>query len=62
MTSSEIAEPASEHDPERAEQYAESVPVDPTPDEIDHYTELTGEADETAESAGGALGGGEAGR
>jgi hypothetical protein len=49
MTSSEIAEPASEHDPERAEQYAESVPVDPTPDEIEHYTELTGETDEDSD-------------
>jgi hypothetical protein len=37
-----VAEPASEHDPERAEQYAESVPVDPTPEEIDRYAELAG--------------------
>jgi hypothetical protein len=50
MTSSEIAEPASEHDPERAEQYAESVPVDPSPDEIERYTELTGDTDEAPEA------------
>jgi hypothetical protein len=38
-----VAEPASEHDPERAEQYAQSVPVDPTPEEIARYTELEGD-------------------
>lgn len=34
------------HDPERAEEYAESVPVDPTPDEIDRYAELSGEGED----------------
>ncbi|NHC16503.1 hypothetical protein [Motilibacter deserti] len=38
-----------EHDPEVAEDYAESVGVDPTPDEVEHYKELVG--DETADPA-----------
>jgi hypothetical protein len=46
-----VAEPAAEHDPERAEQYAESVPVDPTPDEIDRYAELAGADGGTTELA-----------
>jgi hypothetical protein len=37
------AEPGSEHDPEVAEAYAESVGVDPTPEEIDHYLAMEGE-------------------
>lgn len=37
------AEPGSEHDPERAEAYAESVGVDPTPEQIDAYLALEGE-------------------
>ncbi len=36
------AEPASEHDPEAAEAYAESVPIDPTPEQIDTYLEIEG--------------------
>jgi hypothetical protein len=39
------AEPASEHDPEYAEEYAESVSIDPTPEEVDHYRELIGDPD-----------------
>ncbi len=31
-----------EHDPEVAEDYAESVGVDPTPEEIQRYAELAG--------------------
>ena len=38
-----IAEPASEHDPERAEEYAESVGVDPSPQEVDRYLEIAGD-------------------
>ncbi|WP_147431966.1 hypothetical protein [Motilibacter peucedani] len=37
------AEPSGEHDPERAEEYAESVGVDPSPDQVEHYQELTGD-------------------
>jgi hypothetical protein len=37
------AEPASEHDPERAEEYAESVGVDPSPEQVEHYQELVGD-------------------
>ena len=33
----------SEHDPEVAEAYAESVGVDPTREEIDHYLAMEGE-------------------
>ena len=35
-------EPASEHDPELAEAYAESVSIDPSPDEIDAYLKIAG--------------------
>ncbi|MGH3914537.1 MAG: hypothetical protein ACRDTC_14200 [Pseudonocardiaceae bacterium] len=38
------AEPGSEHDPEAAEAYAESVGVDPLQDEIDEYLEIAGAA------------------
>jgi hypothetical protein len=34
------AEPVDEHDPEAAEEYAESVGIDPAPDEVQHYREL----------------------
>jgi hypothetical protein len=40
------AEPGSEHDPEAAEAYAESVSIDPTPQEIDTYLEIAGATDE----------------
>ena len=33
----------SEHDPERAEEYAESVGVDPSPQEVDTYLEIAGD-------------------
>jgi hypothetical protein len=36
------AEPGSEHDPEAAEAYAESVSIDPCPDEIDEYLKIAG--------------------
>lgn len=32
-----------EHDPEQAEEYAESVSIDPSPTEIDHYLDLVGD-------------------
>ncbi len=35
-------EPAGEHDPEVAEAFAESVPIDPSPEEVSHYLELVG--------------------
>ena len=37
------AEPGSEHDPEAAEAYAESVPVDPSPEQIDTYLAIEGD-------------------
>jgi hypothetical protein len=37
------AEPTAEHDPELAEQYAESVPIDPAPDEVERYLEIAGD-------------------
>jgi hypothetical protein len=36
-------EPGSEHDPERAEAYADTVGADPTQEQIDNYLELEGE-------------------
>jgi hypothetical protein len=38
------AEPGSEHDPEAAEAYAESVSVDPTHDQINEYLKIAGAA------------------
>jgi hypothetical protein len=32
-----------EHDPERAEEYAEAVGVDPSPQEVDTYLEMVGD-------------------
>ena len=37
------AEPGFEHDPERAEAFAEAVGTDPSPQEIDTYLEIAGE-------------------
>jgi hypothetical protein len=39
------AEPASDSDLEAAEEYAESVPVDPTPDQVNEYLRLVGDPD-----------------
>lgn len=47
------AEPGSEHDPEAAEAYAESVGVDPLQDEINEYLEIAGAAP-LADEAGSA--------
>lgn len=44
------AEPGSRHDPEAAEAYAESVGIDPSPDEIDEYLEIAGAAPLTDQS------------
>lgn len=38
------AEPGSEHDPEAAEAYAESVGIDPSQDEISEYLKIAGAA------------------
>ncbi len=38
------AEPDSRHDLEDAEAYAESVSIDPSPDEIDEYLKIAGVA------------------
>jgi hypothetical protein len=37
------AEPGFEHDPERAEAYAEAVGTDPSPQEVDRYLEIAGD-------------------
>jgi hypothetical protein len=37
------AEAGSEHDPERAEAYAEAVGIDPSPQEVDRYLEIAGD-------------------
>jgi hypothetical protein len=37
------ADPGFEHDPERAETYAEAVGTDPTPQEVDTYLEMAGD-------------------
>jgi hypothetical protein len=34
-----------EPDADLAEEYAESVPLDPTPEQVEHYLELVGEDD-----------------
>jgi len=34
-----------EPDADVAEEYAESVPLDPTPDQVEHYLELVGDED-----------------
>lgn len=38
------AESGSQHDPEAAEAYAESVGIDPSPDEINEYLKIAGAA------------------
>lgn len=38
------AEPASSHDPEAAEAYAESVSIDPSHDEVNEYLKIAGAA------------------
>jgi hypothetical protein len=38
------AEPASDHDPEAAEAYAESVSIDPSYDEVNEYLKIAGAA------------------
>ena len=43
--------PTDEHDLEAAEEYAESVSIDPSPDEISHYLDLVGDP-QTDEPAG----------
>ena len=37
-----------EPDADVAEEYAESVPLDPTPEQVEHYLELVGEGDADA--------------
>ncbi|HEY6793088.1 MAG TPA: hypothetical protein VI248_00220 [Kineosporiaceae bacterium] len=37
------AEPAGEHDPEAAEDFAEAAPLDPAPDDVNHYLKLVGD-------------------
>jgi hypothetical protein len=44
------AEPGSEHDPEAAEAYAESVGIDPSHDEINEYLKIAGAASLDAQS------------
>ncbi len=42
LPATRTAEQGSEHDPEAAEAYAESVSIDPSPDEIDEYLKIAG--------------------
>jgi hypothetical protein len=42
LPQSGTAEPGSEHDPEAAEAYAQSVGIDPSPDEINEYLKIAG--------------------
>jgi hypothetical protein len=37
---------AGEPAPDVAEEFAESIPIDPTPDQVEHYLDLVGEADD----------------
>ena len=41
---------ADEPDPDLAEEYAESLPVDPTPDQVERYLELAGAPEALATS------------
>jgi hypothetical protein len=43
-------EPGVEPDADVAEEYAESVPLDPTPEQVEHYLELVGDDDDHATS------------
>jgi hypothetical protein len=36
--------------PDVAEEYAESIPIDPTPEQVEHYLELAGDPDALTES------------
>jgi hypothetical protein len=51
------AEPGVEPGPDVAEEFAESVPIDPTPDQVEQYLELAGApealAPETADTDSG---------
>ena len=38
-----VAEPGSEHDPERAEAFAEAAGTDPAPQDVDTYLEIAGD-------------------
>ena len=38
-------------DPDVAEEYAESIPIDPSPDQVEHYLELAGAPDALDEDA-----------
>jgi hypothetical protein len=40
-------EPGAEPDADVAEEYAESVPLDPTPEQVEHYLELVGDEETT---------------
>lgn len=43
LPSTGTAKPSGVHDPELAEEYAESVSIDPTPDEVNRYLQLVGD-------------------
>ena len=42
-TAVDAVEAGVEPDADLAEEFAESVPVDPTPDQVEHYLELVGD-------------------
>jgi hypothetical protein len=48
------ADPSVEPAPDVAEEYAESIPIDPTPEQVEHYLELAGETDGTPHRTPGA--------
>lgn len=39
------ADAEAQPDPDVAEEYAESIPIDPAPDQVEHYLELAGAPD-----------------
>jgi hypothetical protein len=60
-TAVDAVEAGVEPDADLAEEFAESVPLDPTPEQVEHYLELVGEADEPSDGSTGGTGGTSAG-
>jgi hypothetical protein len=44
------ADASGEPAPDVAEEYAESIPIDPTPEQVEHYLELAGDPDALTDS------------
>jgi hypothetical protein len=47
-------DPSVEPAPDVAEEYAESIPIDPTPEQVEHYLDLAGDTDGTQHDTSGA--------